>query len=372
MNFIEEFKKGQAGGNKGLYMGDGLANISKFIGGVQKHRIYGFASGPKVGKSTTVDYGFVIQPYLYALENGVDVEWIYYSFEIDRVSKEFDFAIYFLYHDYGIERVSLPEGITVRGESIIDISPDYLRGRMLDDNGNIVTVKEEIYTVLKLVYTERIIPMFGEWSANGIMIRPGAIDFIEQKDNPTGIYKDLKSHAEKVGHFIKNSVGRIIGYKNTSAPDRYTIIIIDHLRKLVPERGFQLKQTVDKMSEYMVELRNWCDYIFVPIIHTNRNLADAGKMSFSGDELYPTGDDIKDTGNLSEDVDYLFTMFDPNDTKYKLKKHFDLDLRDSRGAPFYPRLRTIHLVESRHTQFPLHFKVNMFGNLKNFKQIETT
>ena len=370
MNFIEEFKKGQAGGNKGLYMGDGLANVSKAIGGVQKHRIYGIASGPKVGKSTTVDYGFVIQPYLYALENGIDAEWIYYSFEIDRVSKEFDFAIFFLYHDYGIEKVSLPEGVTIKGESIVAISPDYLRGRMVDDNDQTITVKEEIYSVLKLVYTNRIIPMFGEWSAGGLLIKPGAIKFIEQKDNPTGIYKDLKSHAEQVGHFVKGPSGRVLGYKNTLAPDRYTIIIMDHLRKLIPERGWQLKQTVDKMSEYMVELRNWCDYTFVPIIHTNRNLADAGKMSFSGDELYPSGDDIKDTGNLSEDVDHLFTMMNPNDTKYKLKKHFGVELKDSKGFPYYPNLRTIHLVESRHVPYPRHFKVNMFGNTKSFQQIE--
>lgn len=47
MNLIEEYKKGQAGGNKGLYMGDGLENISKAINGVQRGRIYGVAAAPK-------------------------------------------------------------------------------------------------------------------------------------------------------------------------------------------------------------------------------------------------------------------------------------------------------------------------------------
>lgn len=116
----------------------------------------------------------------------------------------------------------------------------------------------------------------------------------------------------------------------------------------------------------MVELRNWCEYTFVPIIHTNRNLANS--LQFAGDEIYPTGDDIKDTGNLSEDVDYLFTAFNPNDDKYKLKSHFGMQLKDSKKKPFYPLMRTIHLVESRHTIFPKHFKVNMLGNLKTFEQ----
>lgn len=369
MNFIQEYYKGQSGKNKGLYMGDGLINISKLINGVQKHRIYGFAAPPKAGKSTAVDYGFVIQPFLYCLANNIPVEWIYYSFEIDRVSKEFDFATYFLYHDYGITTIKLPEGVTVKGQNTIDLSPDYLRGRIMDDNDNIITVKEEVFEVLKIVYENRIKPLFGDYSDNGILVKPGLIEFIEQKDNPTGIYKDLKSHAEKSGYFIKNSHGRITGYKNTSGVEKYTIIIIDHLRKLIPERGWQLKQTVDKMSEYMVELRNWCDFTFVPIIHTNRNLTNMTNLSFGGDEIYPTGDDVKDTGNLSEDVDYLFTMMNPNDTKYKLKSHFGLKLKDTKNNPYYPLMRTIHLVESRHTIFPQHFKVNMLGNLKSFEQI---
>ena len=47
MNFIEEFKKGQKGGNKGLPMGEGLMNVSKAINGVQRARMYGIAAPPK-------------------------------------------------------------------------------------------------------------------------------------------------------------------------------------------------------------------------------------------------------------------------------------------------------------------------------------
>ena len=64
MNLIEEFKKGQSGGNKGLPMGEGLSNVSKAVNGVQRGRIYGVAAAPKAGKSTFVDYSFVIQPHV--------------------------------------------------------------------------------------------------------------------------------------------------------------------------------------------------------------------------------------------------------------------------------------------------------------------
>jgi len=63
MNLIEEFKKGQSGGNKGLPMGEGLANVSKAVNGVQKGRMYGFAGASKSGKSTVVDYAMVLEPF---------------------------------------------------------------------------------------------------------------------------------------------------------------------------------------------------------------------------------------------------------------------------------------------------------------------
>ena len=375
MNLIEEFKKGQSGGNKGLPMGEGLANISKAINGVQRGRIYGVAAAPKAGKSTFVDYAFVIQPFLYAVQNNIPIEWIYFSFELDRISKEFDFATYFLFHDFGIENVELEEGVTytVAGKvkTIIDLSPDYLRGRLQDDNGNIIKVKESIQEALKVVYETRIIPMFGEFDKDGNQIRKGYIKFIEQKDNPTGIYKYLKKHAEKSGRFVSyesGKVSRIRGYVS-DYPEKYTIIVMDHLRKLINERGWQMKQSVDKMIEYMVELRNWCGYTFVPIIHTNRGMTDIDRIRHAGDQLYPSSDDIKDTGNLAEDADYVFTVFNPNDERYNLKKHFGLELKDSKGNPLYPVLRTFHLVESRHCIFPQHFRANMLGNLKSFRQI---
>ncbi len=374
MNLIEEFKKGQSGGNKGLSMGKGLANVSKAVNGVQKSRIYGVAGPSKSGKSTFVDDAFVIEPWLDALDKGVEIEFIYFSYEIDRISKEFDFAAFFLHHDFGIETIQLEDDITFteagKIRTTIDLSPNYLRGRLLDDNDNVIKVKDSIKEALQTVYETRIIPLFGEYSEDGVLMKKGYIKFIEFKENPTGVYKYLKKHAEKSGHFLHSPTtpGRIVGYSSNN-PGKQTIIIMDHLRKLILERGFQMKQNVDKMLEYMVELRNWCGYTFVPIIHTNRSMADTDVIRFAGDELYPTSDSIKDSGNMSEDCDYLFTIFNPNEDKFRLQKHFGLAMKDSKGNPLFPQMRTIHLVESRHCIFPQHFRANMLGNLKSFKQL---
>jgi len=373
MNFRKEFKKGQSGGNKGIPMGDGVDHISSTINGLQRARIYGVAAAPKAGKSTFVDYAFVLEPILYAIAHNIRAEWIYLSFELDRVSKEFDFAAYFLHKIYGIENIALEPGITKDGLAEIPLTSDYLRGRVQDDNGETIKVKSKIEDVLfNEIYPNHIIPIMGEYDDFGKKIKSGYINFIEQKDNPTGIYKNLIAKAAKEGTWIEEQAGqskRRIGY-TPNDPDKFVVIITDHLRKLIPERGFTLKQTVDKYLEYQVELRNWCGYTFIDIIHTNRGVTDQQRIQQAKDLLYPNSDDIKDTGNLAEDVDYLFTMFDPNDQRYRLKKHFGLEIVDTKGNPYYPNMRTIHLVESRHCKYPQHFRVNMKGGVKSFERLK--
>jgi hypothetical protein len=77
----------------------------------------------------------------------------------------------------------------------------------------------------------------------------------------------------------------MVGYKPNN-PAKMTLIITDHLRKLILERGFTLKQTIDKFAEYSTELRNSCGYSFVHIIHLNRNMADIKRMQYSDDRLF--------------------------------------------------------------------------------------
>jgi hypothetical protein len=419
MNFRQAYEQGQKGANKGLPMGPGLSSVAQAINDIQRAKIYTVAAAPKGGKSTLVDSGFVIEPAVYVLEHNkkihsklesikqeldltldsslrsnlntkydalvkqlIDLEFIYNSYEIDRVSKEFDFAAHFIQRDHGISEITLPEGKTFRGGNTVKISADYLKGELTydaltpDAEKEIIRVPENLLTVLMTVYETRIVPLFGEYNEKGEKLQKGMIIFLENKDNPTGVRNWLMDYAKTNGEFIfKTSVKdnityqRLIGYKPFN-PDKFVIIITDHLRKLLPERGFKMKETVDKFSEYAVEFRNICKFTFVHIIHLNRALSDISRRQFDDDRLFPQSDDIKETGNLSEDSNYIFTMMNPNDDKYNLKKHFGRILRTPGGALVHPNLRTIHLVESRHCFCPQHFAVNMIGETKTFTKVE--
>ena len=372
MNFRVEFAKGQEGGNKGLPMGPGLEAISNAINGVQQGRLFVIASGAKVGKSTFVNYAFIIQPYLYAIKHNVEVEFIYYSLEMNRVSQEFDFVSYFLFHDHEISEETLPPGIRKDGGNVVSLSSNYLRGRVQDDNGDLIKVSPRIEALMFDVYEKRIKPLFGEYSPHGTQLKQGMITFIKNADNPTGIFKGLLDHARLNGTIIeegKEGYKRMVGFKPKN-PNKYTIVVTDHMRKLIPERTYGMKQTVDKMSEYHCILRDLLNYTFVDIIHLNRGVSDVYRMKAFGDMLFPSSDDVKDTGNLAEDCDYLFTLFNPNDERYNLKKHFGAKIKADNGDILYPNLRSVHLVESRHCMFPQHFRVKMQGGIKNFEKLE--
>lgn len=316
-NFIKRFELGQ-GKNTGIPLGEVLKPISNHINGINKGRIYGIGGPEKSGKTTFTDFAFILEPYLHALKNNIKINWIYYSFEIDRISKKFDFATYFLYHDFGIETIQLDKGSTKDGKTTIPLSPGYLKGEVLDDNQNKIRVSEDILSKLKEVYNRRLLPLFGEYNADGVQVRRGLITFFEGRENPTGIYKTLLQIASEEGQLTRNQYKKPIKYIPND-PDAIKIVVIDHIRKVSPERNWNLKQTIDKLSDYLVILRNLLGYTFVPILHTNRQVADIGRLSYMKDELYPTTDQLKDSGNLGEDCDYVFTIFNPNDDKLMLK-----------------------------------------------------
>lgn len=367
-NFIDTFKQGKAGLNKGLTTG--IPSLDKAINGIQKKSTVGIAAAPKVGKTTLADYSFVLSPYLEAVKNNTldKLHWIYFSGEVDRVSKEFKFSAFFFYYDYGIKTFSY-KGVTY------GISETYLMGKLLHKNPDgsveVIIVSQEHEEILKKIYTNRITVLFGVYNSRGEQLKKGLITFIENLENPTGIYKGLinyyRNHGEIVtqkfkvqddkGHYVEQE--KIIGYVPND-PEKFTIVVTDHVRKLQRERGFSMKDNIDKFLEYTTWIRNIFHTTFVHIIHLNRGLANIDRLKFMGEFIYPTGDDVKDTGNISEEVTVLLTMFDPQDEKYNLKRHFGVDLEP------YPNYRSIHVADQRYGESPLHIQTNMYGNLNLF------
>lgn len=356
MNLIDAVDAGIAGKNIGLDFGMPKLNVA--LGGMQKKESFVWAAEPKVGKTAYCDKLCVISPYLYSPQ--VNKRWIYYSFEIDRVSKEAKYVAHFLYHDYQI-----------------DVSDSYILGKQKDTNGERIVVTPEHREKIIEIYQRRIIPLFGEYIKKGniyVKTKSGLIEFIEQRENPTGIRNHLLAYAQQNGTFVKEKFNvlengqlvtkeRNVGYEPND-PSLHTVVIIDHIRGMARERGFSMKENIDKMSEYHVDIRNLCSFTFHFVVHLHRGLSDVDRVKFMKDTLHPSSDDIKDSGNLAEDCTHVFTIFNPADDKYNLKTHFGVDFRKiGRGY------RTLHLVDSRYAECPQHWSSLFDGKNIRIKEL---
>lgn len=370
-NFIKVYLDGRTGQNVGL--STGLSSVNKAINGLQKAVMIAIAAAPKVGKSKFVDGHFILYPYILAPD--ADIEWIYFSYEMSRIQKEFAFASFFLSNDYDIHTYEW-------NNKTKTISADYLMGRLKDDNEKAIVVSDEIEAKLKLIYRNRIIPLFGEYSDKGVKLSKGKIDFIEQIGTVNDMCSYIKNYAKEHGTFVeeeyytldangtKSKQKRVIGYEPKN-PKKYTIIITDTVRQINRAKGQDLKQTVDEWIKQSAIIRNITGFSFIQIIHCNRNLATVERMKYMGEFLHPTAEDIKETGNLSEAADYIFTLFNPTDEKYGIRKHFGLELFDQQNNLLYPDYRSLHLVESRHTICPCHMQLELLGNIGCYKQLGT-
>lgn len=371
MNFVKQFQEGQSGMSMGL--STGIPPLDRAMNGIQRKTSIGLCAAPKVGKTTLADFAFVLSPFLEAIKAGTldNVEWIYFSYEIDRISKEFKFAAFFMYQEFGIFNFQF-EGKTYL------MSQDYLMGKLTYEpepgKKAIVPVQPDHVEKLKWIYRNRIVPLFGEYNEKGVRLSQGKIEFIEDADNPTGMYKFLMRHASQNGTFIKEKYQthdeqgrivnkeRIVGYQPNN-PIKFTIVVTDHCRKLKKERGFTMKENIDKWLEYTTEIRNRCSYTFINIMHSNRGLGNVDRLKYAGEFVFPTADDVKDSGNLAEESTILMTLFNPNDEKYNLTKHFGVELK---GLPNY---RSLHITESRYTECPVHIQTNMYGGVNAFEKL---
>ena len=50
------------------------------------------------------------------------------------------------------------------------------------------------------------------------------------------------------------------------------------------------------MTDYCVEIKNVLGYTVVPILHTNRGLASVERLKHNRTNIYPTSEDLKDSG----------------------------------------------------------------------------
>lgn len=335
-DFISKVELGMTGANRGIP--GGLPRFDNKVYNIQPGKLTSIVGSSKSGKTAFMLWRYVFIPWI---NRETNIKWIFYSLEVDVDQIKARLAAMFSYHFYGVE---------------IDPNLIYSLGN------NILSL--EHYELVKKISSEHLEPLFER------------ITFIGDANEsyPTAIYKYCINYYKNNGEIIfedyetlnqndeKIKKSRIVGYKSNT--DEKVFIIIDTLGLMKKEARFNKKDNIDKwLEDYAITLRNIFRATIINLHHLNRAVSNMDRVKFSGEELQPQLEDIKDTSGIGECSDIVLSIFNPNVYKH-MENHQGYDLLSYRG-----NYRSLHVLASRYTECPLNvaltfnFKTGMWAEL---------
>ena len=258
--------------------------------GVEQDTMYCITSFTKGGKSQFCSYTFIYQTivYSYFAKEKLDFKIIYFPLEEtkERIMQRFMSWLLFKF-----------------SKGKVRISPKDLRSttKALD---------EKILDRLREFDVQDLLDYFEEH-----------IIFPTEAPNPTGIYKYCKQYAEDHGTVKKKTVKmkdelgemqdvEVFDSYEQDNPDEYRMIIIDTVNLIDTERGMNLKQSIDKLSEYCAKyLRN--RYHFSPILIQQQAFESEGNEAFKMGRVRPSVAGLGDSKYVSRDADIVLGLFSP-------------------------------------------------------------
>lgn len=151
--------------------------------------------------------------------------------------------------------------------------------------------------------------------------------------NPTGIYNSCKEFIQDRGETvykdipIKDSLTGDIkivkgfDYFKSNVENEYNLIYIDHISLISTERGMDLRESINKLSEYLVKLRN--RYSFTPIV-IQQQVFNETIDAFKIGKLKPTVTGLSDSKYVARDANLVMSLFTPYN--YELKDYMGYDI----------------------------------------------
>ena len=168
--------------------------------------------------------------------------------------------------------------------------------------------------------------------------------------NPTGIKIICDTYAKENGtiHYkkinIRNEFGQmeekdgIFDYYTPNNPKEFRFVVIDHCGLLKPERGATMKETIDRISKYFVELRN--RYGFSPILIQQQSTTNESNDSFKLKNIRPSGRGLSDSSYTQRDAQLLLGLFSP--FRFGIEEYMGYDIKQ-----FKDRIRFLEVCNNR-------------------------
>jgi hypothetical protein len=255
--------------------------------GTEQATYYLISGGAKASKSKFTNFIFLFNTILFIYDNPdlIRLKVFYALLEETKMNIMMKFMCYVLYVKYKI-RIDIKELKSIE------------KGR---------SVEPEIIDTIKSVEMQSILRFFEEH-----------IEWIPDR-NPTGIFNTLEKYAESHGIIHKKWNEHLqkekFDWYEPNDPDEYVLCIIDHIGLISTERGFDLRESIKKLSEYLKILRN--KYGYSPVVVQQQNSETLSLDAFKQNKVYPTQKGLLDCQDTARDCDIFLGIVNPYSFEFK-------------------------------------------------------
>jgi len=298
--------------------------FSKDFLGWEKSTYYIFTSYTKGGKTQLVSH-LIFDAILYCYYNeaktGVSLKVLYFPLE------ETPQRIMTRFHSW----------LLMRSKNI-RISPSDLRS---SDNNK--PLSDDVLGILEEEEFVKIV----EYFENHVIFAT--------ETNPTGIYKFCKQYAVDHGT-IQTKPTKYTDYDGTvkeaksfasytpDNPNEYVLCVADTINLIQLERNYNKKQSIDKLSEYFITLRN--RYGMSPVVIQQQNTDNESVDSVKFNRTRPSTAGLGDSKYTAHDANIVIGIFSP------FKFGLDTYLADEHGIGYdikklRDHFRTIEVLVNR-------------------------
>jgi len=320
---IDEIEKGKKGLNEGLPMG--FERLVEYVPNLQKGTYYLIGGATGTGKSAFVDEAFIFNPFEYIIENGDinDFEVIYYSFEINKVTKILKAIARRVFLKYGV---------------LVDINYILSRGknRISDEIYKYILELREYFEVLESCMT-----------------------IIDMSQPPKDIKKYIHNHAARNGELEISSKGEM--YYHPNNPNKITEVILDHAGLTQEVEGKNTKQTIDELSQDFVPIRNIYQYTPVLIQQLTFESSSVNRMKGTTRKA-PVLADFGDSKYTTRDANIVMALFNPAKLEMPDYKGYNIGI-------FKDRFRSLELLKNRDGAPDVSLGLKFIGEVGLFKEL---
>lgn len=313
---FELIDKGRKGDNVGLSMG--MPKLEELIDGVTPETYYLVAGSTGSAKTSFVLYSFIYKPLLANIDNN-NYYSIIYSLEMTEEQLLAKLLSFYVFEQYGIE---------------IPFKLMFSRGKdsILDD---------DLYKIICKCKS------FLEKIESRLIIFDGGINADSMK---ISLEKTLITRFGKVenGRYILNN------------PNIVITVVLDHIGLIRNINGRSKKEEIDLASSYLVYFRNIFKISPVVVSQVNRNSSNIERRKASQQELQL--DDLKNSGNPSEDANVVLALFYPFREKMSSYRNYDIKILQD-------RFRGIVLLKNRFGAADASIGTTFYGASGVFKEL---